>query len=439
MVALLSGTTIVFPRKLEPYMGSYRKRSEFFTGDLYRGLSFIDSLQHNKRKQPVFFTTSSRKLRQQHALTVMNEYAQNADFPKIYGKKEKKPFPIPVVELRRAARERLKDKIRNGKPKGRPPPPKLGLVVQSLIPLAYDVYNARITLINNIRRLLKVVPVHACGWCDEIHVGPEGHPFKTCKGKYASVRKGLHEWTGAVVEDIIVPIESYHLFDRLGNRIRHDQRFTIPRVPAVVELCIQAGVDHPEYPTKRRRKPVIWIGRKEFVDADESELPDPVPEPPLKPLLTEISNSEVVAPSSQEETTILCEETLAAWDKMVKGCNRLKKMYPVRVCGYCPEVHVGPSGHKIQICGAHKHQQRNGQHGWQAAVLNDLIPPRFVWHLPDPKGPQLKRELRSFYGKAPAVVELCIQGGAEVPEEHKTTMRLDVGIPTNGKEAEMVV
>ncbi|CAN1326105.1 APO protein 2, chloroplastic, partial [Linum perenne] len=237
-------------------------------------------------------------------------------------------------------------------------------------------------------------------WCDEIHVGPEGYPFKTCKGKYASVRKGLHEWTGAVVEDIIVPIESYHLFDSLGNRIHHDQRFMIPRVPAVVELCIQAGVDHPEYPT---------------------------------------SNSEVVAPSSQEETTLLCEETLAAWDKMVKGCNRLKKMYPVRVCGYCPEVHVGPSGHKVQICGAHKHQQRNGQHGWQAAVLNDLIPPRFVWHLPDPKGPQLKRELRSFYGKAPAVVELCIQGGAEVPEEHKTTMRLDVGIPTNGKEAEMVV
>ncbi|CAN1223586.1 APO protein 2, chloroplastic, partial [Linum grandiflorum] len=183
-------------------------------------------------------------------------------------------------------------------------------------------------------------------WCDEIHVGPEGHPFRTCKGKYTSVRKGVHEWTNAVVEDIIVPIETYHLDDRLGKRIRHDQRFSIPR---------------------------------------------------------------------------------------------LRKMYPVRVCGYCPEVHVGPSGHKVQICGAHKHQQRNGQHGWQAAVLNDLIPPRFVWHLPDPTYPQLKRELKSFYGKAPAVVELCIQGGAQVPEEYKTTMRLDVGIPTNAKEAEMVV
>ncbi|CAN1223590.1 APO protein 2, chloroplastic [Linum grandiflorum] len=413
MVALLSGTTIVFPRKLERYTSSYGRSSDFFTGDLYRGLSFIDSFQ---RKLAVFFTTTSRKLRQQRALTVTNEYSQNADFPKIYGKKEKKPFPVPVVELRRAARERLKNKNKNEKPKGRPPPPKQGLVVQSLIPLAYEVYNARITLINNIKRLLKAVPVHACGWCDEIHVGPEGHPFRTCKGKYTSVRKGVHEWTNAVVEDIIVPIETYHLDDRLGKRIRHDQRFSIPRIPAVVELCIQAGVDLPEFPTKRRRKPVIWIGRKEFVDADESELPDPV-----------------------QETTLLSEETLAAWEEMTKGCNRLRKMYPVRVCGYCPEVHVGPSGHKVQICGAHKHQQRNGQHGWQAAVLNDLIPPRFVWHLPDPTYPQLKRELKSFYGKAPAVVELCIQGGAQVPEEYKTTMRLDVGIPTNAKEAEMVV
>ncbi|CAI0394582.1 unnamed protein product [Linum tenue] len=124
---------------------------------------------------------------------------------------------------------------------------------------------------------------------------------------------------------------------------------------------------------------------------------------------------------------------------MRKGSNRLMKMYPVRVCGYCPEIHVGPSGHKVQICGAHKHQQRNGQHGWQAAVLDDLIPPRFVWHLPEPIGEPLKRELRSFYGQAPAVVEMCVQGGAAVPEEYKTTMRLDIGIPSSSKEAEMVV
>jgi hypothetical protein len=100
-------------------------------------------------------------LHEPHTLVISNEHPQNADFPRNYSRKEKKPFPIPIVELRRAARERLKKS--KGQPKGRVPPPKKGLIVQSLLPLAYDVFNARITLINNLRKLLKVVPVHACG------------------------------------------------------------------------------------------------------------------------------------------------------------------------------------------------------------------------------------------------------------------------------------
>ncbi|PKI52356.1 hypothetical protein CRG98_027282 [Punica granatum] len=339
--------------------------------------------------------------------------------------------------MERAARERAKN--RKGQPKGSTPPPKNGLLVRSLIPVAYDVFNARIRLINNLKRLFKVVPVLACGWCDEIHVGPVGHPFKSCKGQHSSFRKGLHEWTNAVVEDILVPIEAYHLFDRLGKRIPHEQRFSIPRIPAVVELCIQAGVEIPEFHTKRRRKPIIRIGKKEFIDADESELPDLVPEPPLQPLLTETPDSEIVPPVNEEEKLTVAEETLEAWEKMRRGAKKLMRMYPVRVCGYCPEVHVGPSGHKAQNCGAHKHQQRNGQHGWQAAVLDDLIPPRYVWHVPDVSGSPLRQELRSFYGKAPAVVEICVQAGAIAPEQYRPTMRLDVGIPSNIREAEMVV
>jgi len=56
----------------------------------------------------------------------------------------------------------------------------------------------------------------------------------------------------------------------------------------VVELRIQASVEIPEFPTKRRRKPIIRIWRKEFIDADESNLPDKISEGPLKPLLAEI-------------------------------------------------------------------------------------------------------------------------------------------------------
>ncbi|KAL2482858.1 APO protein 2 [Forsythia ovata] len=403
-----------------------------------QGLSLLDSLKHSSSRLAIQlkFGSPSSHLIQFRSLVIRCNHPQNADFPRYYSRKEKKPFPIPIVELRRAARERLKNS--KGQQRRPAPPPKKGLVVQRLIPVAYRVLNARVTLINNLKKLLKVVPLHACKWCDEIHVGNVGHPFKSCRGSGTSIRKGLHEWGDAAVEDVLVPVEAYHLYDRLGKRIRHEERFSIPRIPAVVELCVQAGVDLPEYPTKRRRKPIIRIGKSEFIDADESELPDPDPDAPKPSILAEIPDTEILPPCSEEETALFAEETLQAWEEMRGGATRLMKMYPVRACGYCPEVHVGPSGHKAQNCGAHKHQQRNGQHGWQAAVLDDLIPPRYVWHVPDLDKP-LQRELRKFYGQAPAVVEICVHAGARVPEQYKPTMRLGVGIPTNAREAEMVV
>ncbi|GAB4827594.1 APO protein 2, chloroplastic, variant 2 [Ancistrocladus abbreviatus] len=412
--------------------------SEVLKLNQYSKVGFLDSLQFggNELQLPLNSRIPSWLYSRTVAFIVKSEHPQNADLPHYLSKKEKKPFPVPIVELRRAARERAKS--RKGQPKKPILPPKNGLVVKRMVPLAYDVINGRAKLINNLKKLLKVVPVQACKWCNEIHVGPVGHPFKSCRGQQASIRKGLHEWGSAVVEDIFLQVDAYHLYDRLGPRILHDERFSIPRIPALVELCIQAGVNIPKFPVKRRRKPVIRIGRKEFIDADESDLPDPVPESQI-PILTEVPDSEVVAPSTAEETTLLAEETLEAWETMRRGAKKLMRMYPVRVCGYCPEVHVGPSGHKAQNCGAHKHQQRNGQHAWQSAVLDDLIPPRYVWHVPDVNGPPMQRELRSFYGQAPAVVEMCIQAGAAIPEQYKSTMRLEVGIPADIKEAEMVV
>ncbi|KDO59472.1 hypothetical protein CISIN_1g013860mg [Citrus sinensis] len=435
MDLLSCGKVTVFP---QPKAGTsiFTRNSRL---NLHSGLSSLHSLKlsSGKYKLQLKSRVPSKKLQHPYALAARQDYPQNADLPRQYSKREKKPFPIPIVELRRAARARAKN--RSGQPRRPVPPPKRGLLVKNLIPVAYDVLNARITLINNLKKLWKVVPVHACVFCNEIHVGPVGHRFKSCKGPDSAFRKGLHEWTNAALEDILLQVEAYHLFDRLGKRIRHDERFSIPRIPAVTELCIQAGVEIPEFPTKRRRKPIIRIGRKEFIDADESDLPEPDPPVPLKPILTEIPDSEIVAPSNEEETVLLAEETLQVWEKMRGGARRLMMMYPVRVCGYCPEVHVGPSGHKAQNCGAFKHQQRNGQHGWQAAVLDDLIPPRYVWHVPDVNGPPLRREFKSFYGQAPAVVEICVQAGAAAPEQYKPTMRLDVGIPTSIREAEMVV
>ena len=103
-----------------------------------------------------FPRTSSRNL----ALVIRNDHPQNADLPKYYSKKEKKPFPVPIVELRRRARERLKQS--RGQPRRPVPPPKNGLLVKQFIPIAYEVLNARILLVNNLKKLLKVVKVHAC-------------------------------------------------------------------------------------------------------------------------------------------------------------------------------------------------------------------------------------------------------------------------------------
>lgn len=121
-------------------------------------------LQHGAKKVKclLIFRLPTQCFCQDHPSSVLDKssYPQNADFPRYYSKKEKKPFPIPILELRRAARERQK-KAR-GKPRRPTPPPRNGMLVRSLIPVAYEVMNARILLINNLKRLMKVVPVRAC-------------------------------------------------------------------------------------------------------------------------------------------------------------------------------------------------------------------------------------------------------------------------------------
>jgi hypothetical protein len=46
-------------------------------------------------------------------------------------------------------------------------------------------------------------------------------------------------------------------------------------------------------------------------------------------------------------------------------------------------------------------------------------------------------KLAKYYGKAPAIVELCVQAGADIPAKHRPRMRLDVIIP-DVDELEMV-
>jgi phage tail protein X len=66
-----------------------------------------------------------------------------------------------------------------------------------------------------------------------------------------------------------------------------------------------------------------------------------------------------------------------------------------------------------------------------------VLPPNYVWHVRDPYGTPLKASLKRYYGKAPAVVEVCVQAGAQIPDEYQPMMRLDIIIP-DSEESRLV-
>ena len=109
-------------------------------------------------------------------------------------------------------------------------------------------------------------------------------------------------------------------------------------------------------------------------------------------------------------------------------------VYPARVCERCSGVHIGPSGHKARVCGIFRHEGWRGAHRWKKAEVDDLIPPKVVWHR-RPHDPQaLVDSGRGFYGHALAVVELCMQASARVPNKYFCMMKLH-GLAPNLVEA----
>ncbi|XP_047335023.1 APO protein 1, chloroplastic [Impatiens glandulifera] len=367
------------------------------------------------------------------------EPTQNVDLPPILPKRKKKPFPMPLKTILQNARNDRKlahmgiEKTLEA--------PKNGILVPDLVPVAYELLNSWTILIKGVAQLLHVIPVHACSECSAVHVSKTGHDIQDCHGQTSSNRRGFHSWIKGSINDILIPIESYHLYDPFGPRIRHDTRFNYDRIPALVELCIQAGVELPEYPSRRRTDPIRMIGRK-IIDRG-GFLDEPKRQQTLNSSLMEFDTHRAFerfpAPNSEEEVPQIAEKTLKAYDKVKWGVSKLmNKMYTVKACGYCSEIHVGPWGHNAKLCGEFKHQWRDGKHGWQDATVDEVFPPNYVWHVRNPDGPPLKSTFKRFYGKAPAVVELCTQAGAKVPLKYKSMMRLDIVLP-DGEEAFSVV
>ncbi|XP_010551030.1 PREDICTED: APO protein 4, mitochondrial-like [Tarenaya hassleriana] len=264
--------------------------------------------------------------------------------------------------------------------------------IKPMVPVAKEVLEARRVLIQGVSMLLKAFPVLSCKSCPEVFVGNEGHLIETCRCYLRRGNTRLHEWVQGSINDILVPVEAYHLHKMSQGIIRHQQRFDYDRVPAVLELCCQAGA----------------IQHEEILELSKTY------EDPNAPLHEDLS---------REDLTYVAAGTLRAWEALRAGVGKLLLAYPSKVCKNCSEVHVGPSGHKARLCGIFKYENWRGAHFWQKAGVNDLVPRKQVWHR-RPHDPRiLLNGGRDYYGHAPAIVSLCSHAGAAVPTKYATEMK----------------
>lgn len=242
-------------------------------------------------------------------------------------------------------------------------------------------------------------------YCPEVYIGDKGHHIKSCYGFKRIKKNEEHKWINATVMDILSPVEAFHLRTMFQPTIRHEQRFDFDRIPAVVELCSQAGAEVSEeilYNHKQILNSVI--DRDQTVD-DNGRLDG------FEGRLAQVG-----------------QLTLDAWERLRLGVKKLLLVYPAKVCEHCSEVHIGPSGHKARVCGIFRYEGWRGGHKWKKAEVDDLVPPKIVWHR-RPQDPDVLVDTgRGFYGHAPAVVELCMQAGARVPKNYFTMMKLH-GLP----------
>ncbi|XP_014512359.1 APO protein 3, mitochondrial isoform X1 [Vigna radiata var. radiata] len=358
------------------------------------------------------------------------------EIPKKLNKFERKPLVTSFNELKREAG--LKKKERQMVHEIVLQPPENGMLVKNLIPVAHEVFAARCELLSCVSRLVNYTAIYACSLCGEVHVGHPPHKIRTCDVKGSPSSKE-HSWVKGGVEHVLPLVESFHLYDRIGRAVSHNEMLEVDRIPAIVELCVQAGFDIPEYPTRRRTFPVYCVAGR-IIDFEkrfpkEMSLGADIEAHGFwykKKKLNEDTNSMVMHSDNIQAIAVL---GMKAWEKMCIGASKLMEKYPVQTCGYCPEVQVGPKGHRVRNCQAFKHQMRDGQHAWQKATINDLAPPVCVYHIRDQQATKpLVNELKRYYGMLPAVVELFAQAGAPVGKNYASMMREDVVIPEIDEE-----
>ncbi|XP_021296500.1 APO protein 4, mitochondrial isoform X2 [Herrania umbratica] len=272
--------------------------------------------------------------------------------------------------------------------------------VPGMIPVAQEVLMARALLFQGVSILLKLFPVLACKFCPEVYIGEKGHLIKTCCGYKRIGKNRVHEWVNGGLNDILVPVEAFHLHNMFQGVIKHQQRFDFERVPAIVEICWQAGADLND--ENLNSGPLV---------ADEF-----------------FGGVRGIESLSHDDLTVIANGTLRAWETLRSGIKKLLLVYPAKVCKYCSEVHVGPSGHRARLCGVFRYESWRGAHFWKKAGVDDLVPPKIMWRRRPQDPLVLLDEGRDYYGHAPAVVDLCSRAGAIVPTKYSCMMKVS-GLP----------
>lgn len=353
------------------------------------------------------------------------------EFPRKLKKTERKPWVTNINELKRIGRAERKERqiVRERILQ----PPQNGLLVNELIPVAHQVNADRIQLFTCVSKVAQSIAIYSCSVCGEVHLGHRPHKIRTCNVMGSAASKE-HCWRRGAVEHVLPPVESFHLYDRLGRAVSHNERLQVDRIPAILELCVQAGIDLPEYPTRRRVFPAYSISGR-VIDFEKRFPKEDAPGKDIyacgfwqkRNNISEDNKSADMQPCDLQGTAV---RGMEAWERMRSGASRLMETYAAQTCGYCSEIQVGPKGHRVRNCQAYKHQMRDGQHAWQEATIDDVVPPVYVWHVRDTQSEKpLVNELKKYYGMLPAVVELFAQAGASVPNDYVVMMREDVAVP----------
>ncbi|CAA0840122.1 APO protein 4- mitochondrial [Striga hermonthica] len=263
--------------------------------------------------------------------------------------------------------------------------------VKGILQVANEVLRARAALYDGVSTLIKHVPVLACKYCSEVFIGESGHLIHTCHGHRHHAKNKAHTWVKGSLNDVIVPVETFHLERMFQNVLEHNERLDHDRIPAVIELCLQAGA---------------------ITNSQDIVKPD------------NLENNNTTDPDklSQDDLRREATRTLHAWEAIRSGVHKLLKVHPARVCKRCNQVHVGPSGHKPLMCRVCKH---DNLHLWEKARVDNLVPQKVVWIRRKQDPPVLVDKGREYYGRAPVVVDLCSKAGALVPSRYFCMMKLD--------------